>query len=91
MKLKELLKEPYFLVHDLIFQKYNSYLSKNVELKNRYNNEKCFVLLNGEPLSYLNLKHLRYIHCFDFKWIVQDCFPCWDFITGNFLLLGEQV
>jgi len=55
MKLKELLKEPYFLVHDLIFQKYNSYLSKNVELKNRYNNERCFVLLTGEPVSYYNL------------------------------------
>ena len=65
MKLKELLKEPYFLVHDLIFQKYNSYLSKNVELKNRYNNERCFLVLPGESVSYSDLSLLKdeYVAC----------------------------
>ena len=59
MKLKELLKEPYFFIHDLIFQKYNSYLEKNIELKNKYLDKRCFLLLPGESLTYLNLKHLR--------------------------------
>lgn len=57
--IKDILRIPFYKVYDTLFSHDKDFLKRNNLLKNKYQDERCFFLLTGESISYIDLELLR--------------------------------
>ena len=59
IKIKDLLRPSYYFCKDVLDFSGRATLSKNIVLKNKFNNKRAFLLLTGESLQQIDIQKLR--------------------------------
>ena len=85
--IKDILRKPYYKVHDTICRHNIDLLERNQEINSKYKGERCFLVASGESTSLIDLKSLSNEYTFGVGYIMFH--PEIEKLKLNFFLASE--